>query len=124
MQTLDQSLWDSSRKSRKLSQKSPKFTAMLRQNVLRFACFAFLLTLVAPLAQAQYRASIQGTVTDTSGAVVPGATLVLTDLGTNEKQTRTSNEAGVFNFNALPPDTFSLVVTRDGFQKRCWTSYS
>ena len=79
---------------------------------------AAILLLLAPLAQAQYRASIQGTVTDSTGALIPGATLTLTDLGTNETQVRTSNEAGIFNFNALPPDTFSLVVTRDGFQKK------
>src|SRR5277367_1033138 len=79
-------------------------------------CFAAMLLMflaVTPL-HAQYRASIQGTVTDTTGALIPGATLTLTDLGTNESQVRTSDDAGVFNFNALPADTFSLVVERKG----------
>jgi hypothetical protein len=79
---------------------------------------AAVLLLLAPLAHAQYRASIQGVVTDTTGAVIPGATLTLTDIGTNEKQVRTSDSHGVFNFNALPPDTFTLVVTKTGFQKQ------
>jgi hypothetical protein len=79
---------------------------------------AVVLLLIAPLAHAQYRTSIQGTVTDTTGALIPGATLTLTDLGTNEKQVRTSNDAGIFNFNALPADTFSLVVEMNGFQKK------
>jgi Carboxypeptidase regulatory-like domain len=79
---------------------------------------AFLLLFLAPLAQAQYRASIQGVVTDTTGAVVPGAKLTLTDNGTNEKQVRTSDASGVYNFNALPADTFTLVVERKGFQKK------
>ena len=118
MQNQDRSMQKPWQKSPKLSRKSPKIRAIFQQNGWRFACFALLIALVAPFAHAQYRASIQGTVTDTSGAVIPGATLVLTDLGTNEKQTRTSNEAGIFSFNALPPDTFSLVVTRDGFQKK------
>ncbi|HTJ30105.1 MAG TPA: TonB-dependent receptor, partial [Acidobacteriaceae bacterium] len=109
MQTLD---------SLAPTEDSPLLTAIFRRSGLRFVCAFVLMLLVAPFAQAQYRASIQGTVTDTSGAVIPGATLVLTDLGTNEKQTRTSNDAGVYNFNALPPDTFSLVVTRDGFQAK------
>ena len=69
-------------------------------------------------AHAQYRTSIQGVVTDSTGAVIPGATLTLTDNGTNQKQVRTSNDSGVYNFNALPPDSFTLVVERDGFQKK------
>jgi len=82
-----------------------------------FAAMLLLLTAASPL-HAQYRASIQGTVTDNTGAVIPGATLTLTDLGTNETQVRTSDGAGVFSFNALPADRFSLVVERAGFQKK------
>jgi hypothetical protein len=67
---------------------------------------------------AQYRTSIQGTVTDTTGAVIPGATLTLTNLSTNEKLVRTSSSDGVFNFNALPADHFALVVEKTGFQKK------
>ncbi len=79
---------------------------------------AVLFLVAAPLAQAQYRTSIQGTVTDTTGAVVSGATLTLTNLGTNEKQVRTSDAKGVYNFNALPADTFKLEVTKTGFQTK------
>ena len=90
-------------------------------NIFSFAsCFIAMLllfTAASPL-HAQYRASIQGTVTDDTGAVIPGATLTLTDLGTNETQVRTSDGAGVFSFNALPADKFSLVVERAGFQKK------
>ncbi len=71
-----------------------------------------------PTALAQYRTSIQGVLTDTTGAVIPGATLTLTNNGTGEKQVRTSDPSGVFNFNALPPDTFTLVVTKEGFQEK------
>ena len=80
-------------------------------------CLTVLL-LLTPLAQAQYRASIQGVVTDATGAVISGATLTLTNVGTNEKQVRTSDGAGVYNFNALPADTFTLVVTKKGFQQK------
>ena len=68
--------------------------------------------------EAQYRTSIQGTVADSTGALVPGATLTLTNKSTNETVVRTSNDAGIFNFNALPADHFALVVTRDGFKKK------
>ena len=67
---------------------------------------------------AQFRTSIQGVVTDPAGAVVPGATLTLKNLSTNDTVVRTSNEAGVFNFNALPADHFSLTAEMKGFQKQ------
>jgi hypothetical protein len=69
-------------------------------------------------AQAQFRASIQGVVADPSGAVIPDATLTLVNDSTGEKQVRKSNDAGIFNFNALPPDTFTLTVEKNGFQKQ------
>ena len=80
---------------------------------------AFLLVVfLAMPALAQFRTSIQGTVTDSTGAVIPGATLTLKNLATNETVVRTSNEDGVFNFNALPADHFNLVVERQGFKKK------
>lgn len=79
---------------------------------------AFTILLISPLAFAQYRASIQGTVTDSQGGVIPGAKLTLTNKETNETQVRTSNEAGVYSFNALPAARFKLVVNRDGFQEK------
>ncbi len=39
------------------------------------------------MAQAQYRTSIQGVVTDATGAVIPGANLTLTNPANGEKQT-------------------------------------
>src|SRR6266571_133392 len=67
---------------------------------------------------AQYRASIQGVVTDPDGATVSGATLTLTNLGTNQKLTATTDENGIYNFNALPPSRYSLAVEKAGFKKR------
>ncbi len=82
-----------------------------------FLLFAFMSAL-APAAVAQYRASIQGTVADTQGGVIPGAKLTLTNMATNETQVRTSNDVGVYNFNALPPGRFKLVVEKEGFQTK------
>ena len=83
------------------------------------ALVIFLWVVMAGLAaQAQFRASIRGTVTDPSGAVVPDASVTLTDTGTNKALTATSDANGIYSFNALPPDHFSLVVTKPGFQKK------
>src|SRR5271157_1545879 len=85
--------------------------------------FRFLITLAALLivaltASAQYRASIQGVVTDPQGAVVMGATVTLKNLETNQTLTATTNEDGIYNFGALPPSHFSLTVEVAGFKKK------
>src|SRR3984885_13398401 len=67
---------------------------------------------------AQFRTSIQGVVTDPTGAVIPGVTLTLKNLSTNQIITRTSGGDGVSNFNALPADPFVLTAEKDGFQKK------
>jgi hypothetical protein len=80
--------------------------------------FLVVMFLFAVSARAQYRASIQGVVTDPEGAVVSGATLTLTNLDTNQKLTATTDESGTYNFNALPPVKFSLTAEKAGFKKK------
>src|SRR5579872_6078845 len=89
-------------------------TSSVLRPVVMFAC----IVLSSVVAHAQYRTSIQGAVTDTTGAVVPGAKLTLTNPATGETQERSSNDAGVYNFNALPAAPFRLEVEKDGFQKK------
>ena len=95
-----------------------RFSTSVNSRIARAAIVALTITLFIPSALAQYRTSIQGVVTDSTGAVIPGATLTLTNPATNDKITRTSNEEGVFNFNALPAARFTLVIEKDGFQKK------
>jgi len=82
------------------------------------AVLLLLLAFFALPAQAQYRTSIQGTVADSTGALIPGAALALTDLATNKTIVQTSNGEGIFNFNALPADHFTLTVEKPGFKKK------
>jgi hypothetical protein len=60
-------------------------------------------------------ADILGTVTDATGAVIPNATVVLTNNGTNEKRTTTSNGSGDYSFNLLPVGHYSISVKAAGF---------
>src|SRR6202008_1906499 len=80
--------------------------------------FLVAMLLFAVSARAQYRASIQGVVTDPEGAVVSGATLTLTNLDTNQALTATTDANGVYNFNALPSAKFSLTIEKAGFKKK------
>src|SRR3569833_1421949 len=77
-----------------------------------------LITLCAIPTHAQYRASLQGSVADSQGAMIPGAQLTLTDTETNRAIIATSNPEGNFVFNQLAPSTYKLEVTRDGFKKK------
>ncbi|HZB88364.1 MAG TPA: carboxypeptidase-like regulatory domain-containing protein [Terracidiphilus sp.] len=61
-------------------------------------------------------ADILGTVTDTSGAVVPNATLTLTDLATNQIRTVQSNGTGEYIFPLLPVGHYSILVKAAGFE--------
>lgn len=70
------------------------------------------------VAHAQFRASIQGSVTDTTGAAIPNATVTLKDNATNATQTATSNGDGVYNFAQLPPDRFTLTASASGFSQK------
>src|SRR3954469_24184032 len=67
-------------------------------------------------AQAQIRsATLTGTVTDPQKAIVPGATVVVTNEGTNASQQLVTNDAGLFTAPLLSAGTYSLSVTLSGF---------
>jgi len=59
--------------------------------------------------------SLSGAVLDASGAVVPGATVVLTDEATGSSQTVTTNSAGRYSYTAIFPGTYTVKVTAKGF---------
>ena len=69
-------------------------------------------------AEAQYRASIQGVVTDPQGTVVSGATVTLTNHETSQTLTTTTNDSGIYNFNGLPPSQYSITAEKPGFKKK------
>jgi hypothetical protein len=66
-------------------------------------------------AGAQENAELTGTVTDPTGAVIPNATITLTNPSTGEVRTATSNGAGLFNFPNLNHGTYSMKVEANGF---------
>src|SRR5262245_55812308 len=60
--------------------------------------------------------SIVGTVTDTSGASIPGATVTLINPSTGERQTVQTNSAGDYIFNSVRPAVYNLRIEFKGFQ--------
>ncbi len=61
--------------------------------------------------------TIVGTVSDASGAVLPAATVTLTNTGTAERRTATSDSAGNFQFVNLIPGVYQLEVESRGFKR-------
>jgi Carboxypeptidase regulatory-like domain len=80
------------------------------------AVLVCLLIGVSNQAWAQYQASITGRVTDPSGAVVPAAKVLATNLDNGFAYPTTSNSTGFFTITSVPPGNYKVTVTTKGFQ--------
>ncbi len=80
-------------------------------------CFTllFLILTLAGLAQ-ESRGTISGTITESSGGVVPGVSLILTNVGTGVSFNTLSNDAGQYRFLFLNPGTYKLHAQLPGFK--------
>ena len=88
---------------------------VLRTTLLAMAIVALLLS--GPYAHAQATTGqIVGTVTDPTGAAIPGAKIVVTDVSKGTSSTLTSNSAGEFTLAQLIPDTYAVKVEAPGFK--------
>src|SRR5437879_9467367 len=67
-------------------------------------------------ALAQTQASISGVIHDSTGAVIPGVTVTVTNPATNFVRSSISNEAGVYNFPVLQPGKYKIKVELPGFR--------
>ena len=77
---------------------------------------AFLSTPLSCLVGQTTTAQIAGTISDPSGAPVPGATVTAVNSGTQRKHETASNSSGNFSIPLLPPGTYSLTIEKAGFR--------
>jgi hypothetical protein len=84
--------------------------------VALLGCAALLLSPPEASAQIAGTGNIQGTVTDSTGAVVPRASVILTDESTLVARRTTSDSAGVYVLPGVPISTYDLSVTAPGFK--------
>ncbi len=75
--------------------------------------------LMAPslVAQSLISGDLTGTVTDPTGAVVPGATVTLRNNANGQTHTTTSSSRGTYRFSLLPPGSYAVSATARGFSK-------
>jgi hypothetical protein len=67
-------------------------------------------------AQSTSSGDLRGTATDTTGAVIPGVTVKVTDVDQNVTRTYVTDSAGLYDTGPIPEDHYKLTFTRDGFQ--------
>jgi Carboxypeptidase regulatory-like domain len=91
------------------------------RNLSRLALVALLALATMPASlwgQASNGTStITGAVTDASGAVVPGATVTITDTSTKISKTFTTNAAGLYVYSNVNPGTYDITVQKEGFKQ-------
>jgi hypothetical protein len=90
----------------------------------RAGCFALLMLTVAcllaarALGQGETTSAIVGEVKDVTNAVVPGATVTITNRETGLKRAVKTDDAGRFNFPQLKPGTYAVKVVAEGFESQ------
>jgi hypothetical protein len=96
---------------------SEEMSLWMRQRVFLHVALCFMLFgMTAFKTYAQVSATVNGTVTDTTGALVSGAKVSLKNAATNEQRVTVSNGAGYFAFPALLSGSYDLHVEAKGFQ--------
>jgi Carboxypeptidase regulatory-like domain len=93
----------------------------MRQTRYRFFLLPLIFVLACVGAFAQANSELTGIITDQSGAVVAGATILLTDPATGYTKTSESGATGLYDINGLNPAIYSLKVTAKGFQSYAQT---
>ncbi len=86
--------------------------------VVALCCLFTLLWIGSPVAMGQSSSAgtITGTVTDSSGAAVPGAAVTLTDAATGGARSATTNDKGTYIFPYVNPGTYSVKISKQGFK--------
>ena len=86
---------------------------------MRILATTFALSAIClPLAAQITSGEITGTVSDSAGAVIAGATVTATNPATNSQRTTQTSNAGVYSLTALPPGSYTLRVERQGFSSQ------
>ena len=86
--------------------------------LFRLALCVVLTAFFAVAANAQFKASIQGTVTDNAGSIIPNVTVTLTNNETGQTQQTAANDDGFYRFSGLAPGLYTVSAEIEGFKKK------
>src|SRR3984885_4619289 len=96
--------------------KGPSMKFNRRMLAVSPAMLALLFLMSIPTLAQTFRGSINGTITDPSGAVFAGANVTAIDVATGVSRETVSSGAGEFSFSDLPQDTYTVKIQALGFQ--------
>src|SRR5260370_28672315 len=82
-----------------------------------FFCIGLLIASASVSFAQSDNATINGTVTDPSGAVIPKATVTVKNQATGAERSDVSNEAGLYSITNIPPGAYTVTVVASGFKK-------
>ncbi len=88
---------------------------IMRSTFSVLLAFAAVVSVPAACFGQTFRGGINGTITDQSGAVVPGAQVAAVETSTNTSYKTVSSSAGEFSFSNLPLGDYSVTITATGF---------
>ncbi len=97
-----------------LSRATSRTPSSFLHRIAPLSCVLLFLLLAVP-GFAQFSASVQGTVTDPSSAVVPNATVTITNIETNQQATTQTDPSGTYHFESLGPGSYQIQVNAAGF---------
>ncbi len=84
---------------------------------IRVAICGVFILLATGVVNAQFKAGVQGTVTDSSGGLVPDAKVTLTNSETSRSQEANTNSEGFYRFSSLAPGKYLLTIEKAGYKK-------
>src|SRR6202035_5194037 len=82
-----------------------------------FLCAAFLCAAVAGFAQSTNSSDLRGTVTDSTGAVIPGAKVTIFNTETGSSLELITNASGIYDSVSIRPGKYKVTFSKEGFQK-------
>jgi hypothetical protein len=88
----------------------------MRRVLGTIGCLLLVLAAAASVSAQQFTGGVRGSVSDPNG-VIPGATVTLTNEGTNVSRETVTNEVGQYNFPAVPPGTYTLRAQITGYKR-------
>src|ERR1051325_846260 len=86
-------------------------------SLVRVTTCGLLLLLFVTSTNAQFKAGIQGTVTDANGGLVPEAKITLTNVETGKSQEVITSAEGSYRISGLAPGQYSLTTEKPGYKK-------
>src|SRR5436190_23305307 len=93
-----------------------KLEDRMKRRYFSLASLVYLFFVLHGFAQIGINATLSGTVSDVSGALIPGVEVTATNTGTGVASTAVTNESGTYRFLSLQPGPYEVKASLAGFQ--------